>query len=53
MHKDFNEFLRLLNCHKVRYVIVGGYALGAHLIPRATKDLDILIETTKKMSANC
>ena len=48
MHKDFNEFLRLLNCHKVRYVIVGGYALGAHLIPRATKDLDILIETKKK-----
>lgn len=48
MHKDFNEFLKLLNCHKVRYVIVGGYALGAHLIPRTTKDLDILIETTEK-----
>ena len=48
MHKDFNEFLKLLNYHKVRYVIVGGYALGAHLIPRTTKDLDILIEATEK-----
>ncbi len=48
MHKDFNEFLKLLNYHKVRYVIVGGYALGAHLVPRTTKDLDILIETTEK-----
>ena len=48
MHKDFNEFLKLLNYHKVRYVIVGGYALGAHLIPRTTKDLDILVETTEK-----
>ena len=48
MHKDFNEFLKLLNCHKVRYVIVGGYALGAYLIPRTTKDLDILIEATER-----
>lgn len=47
MHKDFDEFLRLLNYHKVRYVIVGGYALSVHLIPRATKDLDILIEASE------
>jgi len=47
MHKDFDEFLKLLNHHKVRYVIVGGYALSAHLLPRATKDLDILIEASE------
>lgn len=46
MHKDFDEFLKLLNCHKAKYVIVGGYSLSAYLIPRATKDLDILIERT-------
>jgi hypothetical protein len=46
MHKDFDAFLKLLNYHKVRYVIVGGYSLSAYLIPRATKDLDILIERT-------
>ncbi len=47
MHKDFDEFLKLLNHRKVRYVIGGGYALSAYLIPRATKDLDILIEASK------
>ena len=26
--KDFLKFLRLLNAHKVRYLIVGGYAVG-------------------------
>ena len=47
MHKDFDEFLKLLNHHKVKYVIVGGYSLSAYLIPRATKDLDILIEASE------
>lgn len=47
MHKDFDEFLKLLNYHKVKYVIVGGYALSIYAIPRATKDLDILIEASE------
>ncbi|GJQ47267.1 DUF6036 family nucleotidyltransferase [Candidatus Jettenia sp. AMX1] len=47
MHKDFEEFLKLLNYHKAKYVIVGGYALSAYFIPRATKDLDILIEPSQ------
>ena len=34
MHKDFEEFLKLLNYHKAKYVIVGGYALSVHMIPR-------------------
>lgn len=46
MHKDFDEFLELLNYHRVKYVIVGGYSLSAYFIPRATKDLDILIEAS-------
>ena len=25
---DFKEFLQLLNLHKVRYLLVGGYAVG-------------------------
>jgi len=37
----------LLNLRKVRYAVVGGYALSAHLLPRATKDLDILIEASE------
>jgi hypothetical protein len=42
--KDFEEFLRLLNKHRVKYCIVGAYAVGLYAEPRYTKDLDILIE---------
>ena len=44
MHKDFKDFLSLLNKHKVKYVIIGGYAVNSYFIPRNTKDLDILVE---------
>ena len=32
--------------HDVRYVVIGGIAAVLHGVPRATFDLDILIETT-------
>lgn len=37
------EFLRLLNVHKVEYLLIGGYAVGYHGYPRATQDMDIWI----------
>ena len=40
---DFKEFLKLLNEHKVRYLLIGGYAVGYHGYPRATADMDIWI----------
>ncbi|HKJ68643.1 MAG TPA: hypothetical protein VKA68_11850 [bacterium] len=40
---DFRKFLQLLNEHEVRYLVVGGYAVGFHGYPRATGDLDIWI----------
>ena len=43
MYDDFKELLSALNAHRVRYLIVGGYAVSFHAEPRATKDLDILI----------
>jgi predicted nucleotidyltransferase len=42
--KDFEEFFELLNKHKVRYLVVGGYAFAIHAKPRFTSDIDILIE---------
>jgi len=36
--------LKLLNKHKVRYVIVGAYAVAFYARPRYTKDMDILVE---------
>ena len=41
LHKDFKEFIELLIGHQVEYLIVGGYAVGAHGHPRYTGDLDI------------
>jgi predicted nucleotidyltransferase len=43
LHPDFRDFLRLLNSHRVEYLVVGGYAVGYHGYPRATGDLDIWI----------
>jgi len=40
---DFKEFLKLLNAHKVEYLLIGGYAVGYHGYPRATADMDIWI----------
>lgn len=40
---DFKEFIELLNENKVRYLIVGGYAVAYHGHPRYTKDIDIWV----------
>jgi len=44
MYPDFKELLSILNEHRVKYLIVGGYAVAIHAQPRATKDLDILVK---------
>ncbi len=44
--KDYEEFLTLLNKHKVRYCIIGAFALAFHARPRYTKDIDILVEAS-------
>ena len=41
--KDFKEFIQLLNASKVKYLVVGGYALAVYGYPRYTKDLDVWI----------
>ena len=50
IEKDYEEFLKLLNKHKVKYCIVGAYAVALYGYPRYTKDIDILIEPTQKNS---
>jgi hypothetical protein len=44
LSKDFKEFIELLNENKVRYLVVGGYAVALHGHPRYTKDIDVWIE---------
>jgi len=40
---DFKEFLQLLKEHDVRYLLIGGYAVGYHGYARATDDMDIWV----------
>ena len=44
IHKDFKELLELLNSHKVEYLVVGGYALAFHGVPRFTGDIDLFVK---------
>lgn len=43
---DIGKLLKLLNAHKVRYVIIGATAFTAHGYSRATHDIDIFIQAT-------
>jgi len=44
LNQDFKEFFESLNANKVRYLVVGGYAIAFHGHPRYTKDIDVWIE---------
>ena len=46
LSKDFREFVKSLNEHDVRYLVVGGYAVAFHGHPRYTKDMDVWIDHT-------
>ncbi len=50
--KDYEEFLELLNKHKVRYCIIGSYALSFHARPRYTKDIDVLVDASPENAKN-
>ncbi len=47
---DFKELLSFMEKHKVRYLVVGGYAVMRYTEPRFTKDLDLWISTDKENS---
>lgn len=43
LNRDFRELLECFARHDVRYLVVGGWALAAHGVPRLTKDLDLWV----------
>ena len=51
LNKDFGEFIQSLNDNKVRYLVVGGYAVAFHGHPRYTKDIGIWLELTAENAA--
>jgi len=42
-NRNWTELLSLFAAHKVRYLVVGGYAVMKYTEPRFTKDLDLWI----------
>lgn len=44
MLKDQRDLVAVFNAHGVKYLVVGGHAVGIHAEPRGTKDLDIFIK---------
>jgi hypothetical protein len=44
--RDWKELIGLLCSNRVRFLVVGAHALAVHGSPRATGDLDLLVEPT-------
>ncbi len=51
--RDFRDFIELLQANRVRYLVVGGYAVAVHGYPRYTKGLDIWIERSADVRPGC
>jgi len=47
-NQDFKEIFKILNEGQVEYLIVGAHAVMFYTEPRYTKDLDILINPSRK-----
>jgi hypothetical protein len=45
VNSDFSDLLRLFKDNRVKYLVIGGYAVVQYAEPRFTKDLDLWIST--------
>ena len=45
---EFKEFIKYLNKNRVRYLLIGGWAVGIHSNPRLTMDIDFLVGVDEK-----
>ena len=48
LDENFKEFIELLNLKKVKYLVVGGFAVGLHGYPRYTGDFDVWVEASSE-----
>lgn len=51
--QDFKEFFKSLNSNKVKYLLIGGYAVIIHGYARTTSDLDIVISNDRGNARRC
>ena len=45
VNSDFSDLLQIFNANKVKYLVIGGYAVVQYAEPSFTKHLDVLIST--------
>ncbi|MCK4909642.1 MAG: nucleotidyltransferase [Planctomycetes bacterium] len=50
LNEDYKEMLQRLLNNKVKFLVVGAYAMGAYGYPRATGDIDVWVETSPENS---
>jgi hypothetical protein len=50
MLKDQRDIIAAFNAHGVKYLVIGGHAVGVHVEPRGTKDLDVFIKADEENS---
>jgi hypothetical protein len=43
VNSDFSDLLRVFNANRVKYLVIGGYAVIRYTEPRYTKDLDLWV----------
>jgi hypothetical protein len=51
LNPDFRDILSAFIDQRVEFLVVGGYAMAAHRLPRATKDLDLWVEASAENAA--
>jgi len=50
LNSDYKDMLQVLLDNRVKFLLVGAYAMGVHGYPRATGDIDIWIEPSAENS---
>jgi len=48
LNKHFREFIELLEKHGIKFLLIGGYAVGFHGFPRYTGDPDVFVAISEK-----
>lgn len=50
VNQDFKDIFAIFNTEKVDFIVVGAHAVMFHTEPRYTKDLDILVSSSRENS---
>ena len=51
LNEDYKDMLRALSVEKVKYLLVGAYAMAAHGYPRSTLDIDFWVMQSPQNAA--